>query len=155
MAIQAPNMQEIYTTLHFGNYLHGGSFRGGGVLLLLLDRLGAADGASAALAQPRVQALRVEPVAAPRQHTAPVARAERIQTHRALATTGALLELMARQLANLLGRKASTAAFFLLRVLRHAAGGALAEERPADGDAEMEKEHQHEADSDEDDAVWC
>lgn len=132
------------------NYLHGGSYRAGGVLPLL-DRLGAADGASAALAQPRVQALRVEPVAAPRHHTAPVARAEHIQAHRALATAGALLELMARQPANLLGRKASTAAFFL-RVLRDAAGGARAEEH-ADGHDEMENDHQHEADSDEDDAV--
>jgi len=96
----------------------------------------------------------VEPVATPRQHTAPVARAENIQTHRALATAAAaavLLELMARQPADLLGRKASTAALFL-RVLRDAVGGARAEEH-ADGHDEVEKDHQHEADSDEDDAV--
>ena len=116
----------------------------------------AADGAPTALAQPRVDALRVEPVLAARQHPAPVARAERLQAHRALAGAGpgALLALVAGKLADLLGRKAAAAAAFL-RALPDAGRG-LCPAAPVQRQEEHEDvddEHHREAGDEEDDGV--
>jgi hypothetical protein len=112
------------SSLTLGNDLHGGSglLHLAGVLGIPGDHLGAADGAPAALAQPRVHALRVKPVLAARQHPAPVAGAERLQAYGALTAAAAFLALVARQLADLLGRKAA-ASSFLLRALTDAGRG--------------------------------
>jgi len=115
----------------------------------------AADGAPTALAQPRVDALRVEPVLAARQHPAPVAGAERLQAHRALAGAGPLLALVAGKLADLLGRKAAAAAF--LRALPDAGRGlclcpAAPVQRPEEHE-DVDDEHHREAGDEEDDGV--
>jgi hypothetical protein len=96
----------ISTTLPFSTNLRGGHRPSR--LAKAGDDLGAADGAHAALAQPRVHARSVQPMLATRHHPAPVARLERLQAHRAVAGDRAgLTELVAvaRQLAELLGRQ--------------------------------------------------
>jgi hypothetical protein len=113
--------------------------------------LGATDGAPAVLAEPRVDALGVEAVLATGQHPAPVARAEHVQAHRAVAAAAVLLDIVARQLVDLLcGQPGAGTAF--LQVPPDADGGARAVERPDDHD-DVHDAHQGEADDEEDDGV--
>jgi len=112
--------------------------------------LGAADGAQAALAQPLVDALRVEPVLAPGQHPAAVPGLERLQAHRALGARRAgaglaALVVVARQLVQVLGRQPlPRRALLVLPPRRRGAEDDAPPERP-DDDEDVEHQHRHDA----------
>jgi hypothetical protein len=135
--------------LSFGHDLRGGGglagHRAGRLAAAGVDDddHGAADGAHAALAQPAVHALRVEPVLAPRQRPAPVPGPERLQAHRALAArAGLALVVVARQPVKILGRQPLRAPLVLPR--RRGAERDAPPERPED-DEDVQHEHRHDA----------
>jgi hypothetical protein len=136
--------------LSFGHDLHGGSICRRDGEAMPGHHLGATYGTPAALAQPRVDAGRVEPVPAARQHPAPVARAVRLQAHAAVTAAGALLELVGRQLADFIGREAGPSSAFFLLPDAEVAGAERPLDRP-DGHGDVHDEHHREPGGEEDD----
>ena len=103
--------------------------------------VGAADRAAPALVlQPRVHALGVEAVPAPRQPPAPVSGLERLQAHRAVGGAAAGEEAVARKRSELVGGQALA----VLRALLIGGNAGASPESPED-DEEQGEEHQRHA----------
>lgn len=112
----------------------------------------AAHGARAALPEPRVHALRVEAVLAPRQLPAPVTGLERLEADRAvpgLSVCGSLEVLMARKRSELAAGQSPAAAVLyavlLVGGVLAAAAGAEPPQQSPENDEDVGDEHHSDA----------